>query len=236
MRQEDKEIDGFELQRAREQQQQSEKTSQAGDELEELENERALEAELARDPGQSSIVASAMRTILAREHIVINNLPLPQRELRALEALKTAVDGRDQEIHGFVFADDRRTLLEQALAILQPDLVALEQHDSELFHDFVQDVASLRERLGELQLAQFQPVRNRRPAPKAKPSESDDKDDKDDKADKDDDMSLTGPEREIEKPPSSLTGPEREAPPKPPTTLGDPAEIAAAARPWWKRA
>lgn len=231
MRQEDKEIDGFELERAQELQQKSEKSSEAGDELSELEGESELETERLRDPGRSSVIATAMRTILDREHIVINNLDLPQRELRALEALKTAVDGRDQALHGFVFADDRRALLEQALAILQPELVDIEAHGSEVFEDFVQDVTSLRERLGELSRAQFMPVRPKRPAPKGEAPDTDD--DKDDQAD--DDLSLTGPERKIAKPPSSLTGPERKPEPKPPTTLGDPAEIAAAARPWWKR-
>lgn len=237
MRQEDKEVDGFELERAEEQRHKSERVAEPEEELLELEGQ-------SRDPERSSLIMTAMQTILGREHIVINNLHLSQRERRALEALKTAVDGRDQALHNFVFAEDRRALLEQALAVLQPDLVQFEEAGGRAFEELVQDVTQLRERIGELQAAQFELLRRKRAAAKGEASDTDDKDD-------DDDTSLTGPERTIEKPASSLTGPERKPEPKPestltgperkpepkqPTTLGDPKEIAAAATPWWKRA
>jgi hypothetical protein len=242
LRQEDKEVDGFELERAEERKRESELIEEKEDELHELDGQR----EIARDRSRTDAITGAMQRILRREHIVLGELDLDRRELRALDALKTAVDGRDQELSAFVYAEDRRTLLEQALAVLQPDLVNLEQLGGEPFRALVQDVAELREQLNDLEDAEEAIAPHERGAGKGEAGDSDDKPDA-----ADDDASLTGPERKEEpkppssltgperkdepKPASSLTGPERKDEPKPPTSLGDPKEIAAAAKPWWRR-
>lgn len=240
LRQEDKEVDGFELERAEERKRESELIDQDEEELLDLDGQ----PEFDRDQERTSMVADAMQKILEREHIVINDLELDNQELRALEALKTAVEGRDQEIHGFVFAEDRRTLLEQALAVLQPNLASLEKLGGAPFEELVKDVAELRVQLDVLEDAQeeiepYKLHRDRGEAP-----------DSDDKPKPDEDTSLDGPERKIDKPASTLAGPERKQEPKPPstltgpeikpepkpkTTLGDPTEIAEAAKPWWKQ-
>ena len=238
MRQEAKEVDGFELEHAEERKRESELIEEDDEELFDLDGK----PEFDRDQDRTSVVAGAMHKILEREHIVVNDLKLDKRELRALEALKTAVEGRDQEINGFVFAEDRRTLLQQALAVLQPDIASLEKLGGAQFEDLVKDVAELRGQLSVLEDAQEELESHKREAEKGEAPDTDDK--------PDDDASLDGPDRTIEKPATSLTGPERKqepkpastltgaevkAEPKPATTLGDPREIAEAAQPWWKK-
>jgi hypothetical protein len=253
LRQEEKEVDGFELEQAEERKRESELIEADEEALYDIDGQPEFEREQER----TSTIAGAMRKILEREHIVINDLELDQRELRALEALKTAVDGRDQEIHGFVFAEDRRTLLEQALAVLQPDIANLEKLGGAPFEELVKDVAELRGQLDILEEAQEEIEHHKQAVEKGEASDSADK--------PDDDASLDGPERRIDKPASTLTGPEIKPEPKPPTTLtgaeikpepkppttltgteimpepkpatslGDPKEIADAAKPWWKR-
>lgn len=225
MRQEQKEVDGFELERAEERRRETELVAEDEDQLYDLDGL----PEYHRDEERAATVSGAMQKIVAREHIVIDELQLDRRELLALEAIKTAVEGRDQQINGFVFAEDRRTLLEQALAVLQPDLVSLEMVGGTAYHELVQQLGELREELDNLEDAQEDLELRRLHATQGEASETDDK------PEPDDDTSLTGPERTIAKPASSLTGPEREQDPKPPTTLGDPKEIAAAATPSWKR-
>lgn len=240
MRQEDKEVDGPDLERAEERKRANELVKGKGDELYDLDGKPES---FDRDGERTSVVIGAVQTILKRERIVIDTLQLDRRELRALEALKTAVEGRDQQINGFVFAEDRQTLLEQALAVLQPDLASVQEEGGKPFADLMKGVAALRAELSKLFAAQV--AKGSKPRRKAIATEGD----KDDKPDDDADTSLTGPERTIdkpkssldgperaiEKPPTSLTGPERKPEPKGPTTLGDPAEIAKAATPWWKR-
>jgi hypothetical protein len=247
LRQENKEVDGFELEREEERKRQSDLVEDSERELYDLDGK----PEFHRDEAKTSSVAAAMQTILAREHIVINNLDLDKRELRALEALKTAVDGRDQSINGFVFAEDRRALLEQALAVLQPDLVNLERAGGLSFETLVKDVGELRGKLDSLEDAQEEIEPHKVAAAKGEAGDTDDDDDDDESNDDDDDKSLTGPERKISKPSSSLAGPERKPEPKPASaltgpehkaeakpasSLGDAKEITEAARkPWWKR-
>ena len=253
MRQEDKEVDGYELERAEERKRENDLIEEDNEELFDLDGK----PEFDRDQDRTTLVAGAMHKILEGEHIVIGELALDQRELIALEALKTAVEGRDQEIHGFVFAEDRRALLEQALAVLQPDLANLELVGGTPFEDLVKEVAELRGQLSNLEDAQEEIEPHKLHAEKGEAGDTDDK--------PDDDQSLTGPERKVDKPKSALDGPERkdeakpptsltgpevkEAPkpptsltgpevkeaPKPPTTLGDPKEIAEAAKPWWQK-
>jgi len=255
LRQEEKEVDGYELEQAEERKRENELIEEDEEELHDLDGKPESEREQER----TTIVGGAMHKILEREHIVINNLELSKRELRALEALKTAVDGRDQERNGFVFAEDRRALLEQALAVLQPDLASLGKIGGTAYETLVKDVAKLRGQLDNLEDAQEE-IEHEHVEVKGEASDTDDK------PKPDDDQSLTGPEREIARPPSSLTGPERkeepkspssltgperkEEPkqassltgperkqePKPATSLGDVTEIAETAKkPWWKR-
>ncbi|HEY5947665.1 MAG TPA: hypothetical protein VIV40_19310 [Kofleriaceae bacterium] len=255
MRQEAKEVDGFELEHAEERKRESELVEENDEELHDLDGKPEYELE----QGSADLVSRAMHKILERQHIVINDLDLSKRELRALEALKTAVDGRDQEINGFVFAEDRRALLEQALAVLQPDILLLEKLGGAAYQELVKEVAELRGKLNVLEDAQEE-VEHKGAADKGEAT------DRDDKPKPDDDQSLTGPERKIAKPASELTGPERKQEPKPattltgpevkpepkaattltgpeikpepkpPTSLGDPKEIEETAKkPWWKR-
>lgn len=217
MRQEDKEVDGPELEQAEERKRANELVEEREDEVYDLDGL----PETTLDEERSASVIDAMQKILAGEQIVINDLDLSKRHLVALEALKTASDGKDQELSRFVYAEDRRALLEQSLAVLQPELASLEQLGKP-FEDMLKDVGTLREKLNLLEDAEEELVEGR--AKDAPVTESD----TEDKPDADDDLSLTGPPREIPKPPSSLAGPERKQEPKGPTTLGDPADIAAA--------
>jgi hypothetical protein len=254
LRQQDKEVDGYELERADERKRENELIEDDEEALYDLDGKPEYE----REGDRTSLIAGAMHKILEREQLIVNDLELPQREKRALDAIKTAVEGRDQSLHRFVYAEDRRTLLEQALAVLQPDLAKLEEAGDEPFAELLKDVAQLRERLNVLQDSQEEIEPHKLQAEKAEAGDTDDK--------PDDDQSLTGPERKVEKPatsltgperqqepkppsaltgpdlkeaatpPSSLTGPERKHEPKPPTSLGDPKEIEEQAKkPWWRR-
>lgn len=195
-----------------------------------------------------------MRAILEdRTRIDLTALQLPQREHRALEAIQVAVTGRSADTHQFVFAEDRRTMLEQALAVLQPDLIS---HDPEVVNELrvqlaqvTEKVTVLREQLMHLEDGQLE-VRGDRAALEAGVTNPDDK------AEPDGEKpgstlygperpqtakpasTLTGPEVKQERPPSTLSGPEREARAPAASTLGDPDEIAAVAKkkPWWRRA
>lgn len=249
MRQEDKEVDGPELEQAEERKRENELVEEDEQELLDLDG-KPYEMEHDRERGGGAI--AAMRHILEGRHIVINDLDLSQRELKALEALKTAKTGKSGDLDKFVYAEDRRTLLEQALAVLQPDLVHL---DSDSFDELIKEVSDLRTQLNAREDAQEE-LPHHAEAEKTSETDTDDKDDKDDKDDndKDDDKSLDGPERKIEKPKSSLSdGKEvmaaekpksslsdgKEAAPaaKAPTSLGDAKEIAAAekALPFWRK-
>jgi hypothetical protein len=231
VRQEDKEIDGPDLEHAEERKRENELVEEKEDELHDLDGL----PETTLDPARSGTVLAAMRQVLAGDQLVINDLPLDRRHLAALEALKTAVEGKDQELSRFVYAEDRRTLLEQALAVLQPEIASIALL-GEPFEQLVKDVGELREQLNELEDAEGELIDGLFARQKGKPPSSNDKNDDDDDDDDDDndggddDTSLTGPPREIARPPSSLTGPAREPPAKATTTLGDPKEIAAAAK------
>jgi hypothetical protein len=116
MDKEDKEIEGPDL--AREQQ------------WEEAQVERHEEEELpvavtdtVRDASfeMRSRMFDALRLILAGETVNVTLFYLPQREAHALEALQAAVTGNDS-MGEFVYAEDRKALLEQSLAVLQQNL------------------------------------------------------------------------------------------------------------------
>ena len=195
-------------------------------------------------------VVEAIRSILQNRALVINDLALPKRELDALEALKAAVEAKDGQHARFVFASDRKDLLEQSLAVLQP---AIAQHTT-MFGDMIERIADLRQSLRGREDAQDELIAQQ-PAITRVASGTD----------SDDDQSLDGPERDLAKPESSLSkgpdvkpepatstladGPAVDEPPAKsmladgpavpdrapaPTTLGEPAEIKSAEKPWWK--
>ncbi len=157
----------------------------------------------------------AVRLILDGQTVKVRELRLPQAETRGLEALQVATYGRSQ-LGEFVYATDRRDLLERALAVLQPNLTraddrtALELHAQ--FADLAQRVAELRGQLTELEDAQDEVLEPQqkaaleaaaaeagdKPKPKPKPTPSD---------------------PDAPRPATTLTGPERPEPPRPATTL-----------------
>lgn len=247
MRAEDKQLEGPELER---EERVREEKPREEEELPAFADESVRDVELEH----RSRLFDALRLVIAGETVNLALLYLPQRETRALEALQAAVTGQDS-MGEFVFAEDRRSLLEQALAVLQqnvtygnPEQLA-ELHGT--FDELTGSVAELRERLVSLEDAQDDMIEEKRDWAKA---EAGDDAETEAKPTPDDDVSLTGPERKLPaKPASSLDGaPLPEAPPKPSTleggaplpeverpatTLGDPAELAEAApkRPWWRK-
>jgi len=195
-----------------------------------------------------------MREILENQGDVdLSRLGVSQREYRALEAIRVAVTAKSADTHQFVYAEDRRMMLEQALAVLQPDLIS---HDAKVVGEMQEQLASLtskvtelREQLQSLEDGQGESLLREHVETKAEDSETDAK-----PADSDGDKksslygperkqaakpasTLTGPEVKQEKPASTLTGPERKQPAAQPTSLGDADEIAAVAKkkPWWRR-
>jgi hypothetical protein len=259
LRQEEKEVDGPELEAAEERKRETELVEEKEDEVHDLDG-KPYEMEGQRDKDRSGTVVGAMRKILEGEHIVINDLKLPQRELKALEALKTAKTGREGQLDQFVYAEDRRALLEQALAVFQPDIVSLEREAGQSFDDLMKGVTDLREKLNVLQDSEEEVFQRGDESVKGE-TESDDK------PKPDDDQTLTGPERKVEKKkPTDFDGPERKTekpesalskgpevkeekkptsltggaelkePKKADTSLGDAKEIAEAEKqlPWWR--
>lgn len=246
MRAEDKDVDGRELERDTERQRDSELEKSDDAELPEL-----LHDADKTNEGNPELIR-IVRAIFNREHVVVATLELPARELKALEALQAAVEGRDAKLSQFVYASDRRDLLEQALAVLQPSFVVGDEKHAQMlgsYGDLIEHVAELREGLVDKEDAQDDLLRANT-AVVATKAEGD-QDDKPDES-KPAESTLTGPERkEPPKPATTLTGPElKEAPkpastlagpevkpePKGPSTLGDPADLAEAQKkPWWKR-
>ncbi|MBA3501565.1 MAG: hypothetical protein M4D80_18675 [Myxococcota bacterium] len=141
MRAEDKELEGPELER--------EQRVEASHREEHEEQELPLDVtETVRDASfeHRSRVMDALQLILAGEKVNVPLFYLPQREQLALEALQAAVTGADS-MGEFVFAEDRRGLLEQALAVLQQNLVYGEPSQiAELQSKF----DSMSEQVGEL--------------------------------------------------------------------------------------
>jgi hypothetical protein len=234
LRAEDKEVDGLELERETERQRDSELEKEDEEELPELQSSEDRDAEHRGE------VITAMRMILEREHVVVDELKLPARELKALEALKAAVDGKDGKLSQFVYATDRKNLLEQALAVLQPNFVTGDaQHVQMLgaYGDLVEKVANLR--VGLVELADSQDDLLHATDKTAMQKADGDKDDTDE-ADDDKPKKSTladGPEVKPVANKSTLAdGPAVKDEPQGPSTLGDPADLAAAQKqPWWKR-
>ena len=248
MRAEDKEVDGFDLERETERQRESE--------LQEEDEEELAELQSSDDRGTEhrGSVMAAMRTILDGEHVVVDELALPARELRALEALQAAVEGKDAKLSQFIYATDRKHLLEQALAVLQPNFVTGDAEHAQVlgtYSDLIEKVAELRH--GLLDLGDAQDDQLHGTPDLAKQATDKDDDDSDADADKPKKSTLSeGPEAKRETTKSTLAdgpdvkrepatstladGPAAKESPREPSTLGDPADLAAAQKtPWWKR-
>jgi len=242
---EDKQVDGLELERHGQLETVSSHDRQ-GTEL----------AAHARDefrhtsPATRDQIVAAVRAIFAHQGLTIADLGLPQREERALEALQAAVTGKSADLGMFVYAEDRRSLLEQALAVLQPSLVGGDGREFGDLRDHLdamtERVATLREELLQLEDAQDDRLGEQRevanttstdePVDPAAPAAVPVPVDTDRPAST---LAGPGPAVTTHAAPSTLTGPARTEPVRPPTSVGDPAEIEQAARqaaPWWRGA
>ncbi len=205
-----------------------------------------------------SALLDAMRQILANSPLAIENLALPAREIKALDALQKAVTGKS-DTQMFLFAEDRRSMLEQALAVLQPNLTATGSGAelaelSDGLEQMTKRVTALRHKLTNLSDAQDELMADEKDRfleaaaaesgdkPAAKPTDPD--------APRPASV-LKGPGPEVEWKEKAITvdkGPEAKREDHvsalskgaevkredKPTTLGDPKEIEAG--PWWQRA
>lgn len=172
MRAEERELEGQALER----EQGLEEEVEHEEELPVLGGAELRDVELAH----RSVLFDALRLVLDGERVSIDALFLPARETSALAALQTAVEGHDA-IGEFVFAEDRRALLEQALAVLQQNIThgdpaqLAELHAK--FDEMSERVGALRERLTNLEDAQEEIFREYRPIEKAAEGDTGDQDD-----------------------------------------------------------
>ncbi len=184
MRSEDKLVDGRDLKLEEEElRAQDESLAWRGAERFELGFEQELAELPARvttqheDKDHRGLVLGAMRAILEGQKVVVALLELPQRELIALEALQSAAQAKDSHLGQFVYATDRRDLLEQALGVLQPSLLTGEFDLAELGGDFevvTKRVAALRTTLLQKEDAQDELIVGEEAIAKAETSASDD--------------------------------------------------------------
>ena len=223
MRAEEKELEGPELER---EERTREETEREEEELPVVGGEELRDLALAH----RSTLFDALRLVLAGENVTISLLYLPQRETHALEALQAAVTGRDS-VGEFVFAEDRRGLLEQALAVLQQNVTHGDPEQlAELhakFDEVTEQVTELRAHLMNLEDAQGETFHEGR-VQEEEAAEGDQGDKPGTPEPTPEDAALDGPERPAEPtPPSTLGGPERPAEPTPPSTLYGDAPAAA---------
>jgi hypothetical protein len=208
---------------------------------------------------QRGKLLGAIRMILDRQRVEVSEFRMPQRESRALDALQVAVEGRSSDLHQFVYASDRRDLLERALGVLQPSLTRADEQTARELHvqfaDLSERVAHLRHELTELEDAQDELLEGHQkealeaaatPGDKPKPAPSDPDAPRQETTLTGPELppeppaktTLTGPELPPEPPvASTLTGPELPEEPPPPSTLGDDVpddDAARAKRPWWR--
>jgi hypothetical protein len=176
---------------------------------------------------------------------------MPPRETQALQALQAAVEGKSSDLQQFVYASDRRDLLERALGVLQPDLTRTDDKTAHELHaqlaDLSERLGQLRDRLTALEDAQDELLHHETEAeiiavpgdkPKPTPAPSDPDAPRPPTTLTGPDLpepgpaptTLTGPELPEPRPaPTTLTGPELPEAPPAQSTLGTPAEIAEAA-------
>ena len=179
-----------------------------------------------------------IRLILERGEVALSSLRLPALEARALAALQTAVSGRGERGE-FVFAEDRRDLLERALAVLQPSLSRVDDLNAQALGAQIADlsaqVADLRGQLSSLADAQDEIMDGGHDAAKTTSAPGD----KPPPPPSDPDAhrpasTLAGPGPEAPdaaRPPTTLVGPELADAPAPPTTLVGPDLADAPAPP-----
>lgn len=187
--------------------------------------EPVVEAVHDAGPERRAQLLGAVRMILGRDRLDIGQLRMPPREAQALAMLQAAVEGKSSDLNSFVYAEDRRDLLERALGVLQPDLAHTDDlHAQELqaqLGDLSERLGELRHRLSSLEDAQDElisapqttaaVVPEDQPKPNPKPSDPD--------APRPP-TTLTGPDLPAEKPaPTTLTGPDLPAEKPAPTTL-----------------
>jgi hypothetical protein len=225
VRTEDKELEGPDLEREAglEEEVAAQHAHEEEEELPEIgSGEELRDVEL----DHRSRLFDALRLILAEEKVEVGLLYLPQRETHALEALQAAVTGQDH-LGEFVFAEDRRALLEQALAVLQQNVTHGEPEQiAELhakFDEMSEQIAELRDRLTSLEDAQDELIAEGT----EKKAETGDEGDEDEKGggggdgDGEPVSTLSGTERpEAPRPASTLSGPEVPVEPARPSTLG----------------
>jgi hypothetical protein len=219
VRAEEKELEGPELER---EEQLQEESARDEEQLPDLGGEALRDIELEH----RSTLFDAIRLVLAGEHVTVSLLYLPQRETHALEALQAAVSGQDS-VGEFVFAEDRRALLEQSLAVLQQNVThGKPEQLAELhakFDELTERVGELRHRLLNLEDAQEELLGSELQHGKAVSDEGDKGDGGGgDGADAASAASaaLDGPERPVApKPPSTLAGDAPPETPRPASTL-----------------
>ncbi len=218
MRAEEKELEGPDLEREQRVEQAHRETAEEEEELTEVIGAEVRDVAL----DHRSRLFDALQLILANEQVNISLLYLPRRETLALEALQEAVTGADS-MGEFVFAEDRRILLEQALAVLQQNLThgdpaqlaALQTK----YDALTGQVGELRDALVDLEDAQEE-IDEFHNAARERHGEAGDKDD-DDKPKPDAGLGDYLADALAPRP-STLYGPEVKEPPKLPTTLDGP--------------
>lgn len=168
MRLEDKELEGPDLEREQGLEKLEDETHENDKELPEHAGTELIDASLAH----RERMFDALQLILAREDVSVPMLYLPQREALALEALQAAVTGRDRSMNTFLFAEDRKSLLEQALSVLQQNLTHGDPAALAALHakydEMTENVAALREELLGLEDAQDDLIEQKRSDDKAK--------------------------------------------------------------------
>jgi hypothetical protein len=183
--------------------------------------------EAVRDAGHErrAQLLGAVRMILGRDRLDIGQLRMPPREARALAMLQSAVEGRSSDINSFVYAEDRRDLLERALGVLQPDLAHTDDLHAQELHaqlgDLSERLGELREQLSSLEDAQDELIS----APQTTAAVVQDDQPKPVPSDPDAPRpatTLTGPDLPAQEPaPTTLTGPDLpEGKPEPTTLIG----------------
>lgn len=230
--------------------QQREDVEERGDDALPQAEHAAIAGAAAEQRGQ---LLGTIRLVLENGELSVPALNLPALEARALAALQAAVSG-EGELGEFIFAEDRRDLLERALAVLQPSLSRVDDLNAQALAAQLADlstrVADLRGQLSSLEDSQDEIMDGGHNAdrttgkpgdpPPATPSDPDAArpaatlagPGPEAPAPARPPTTLVGPERAEPPPaPTTLVGPERAAPAKPPTTLVGPAREDAAPPP-----
>ena len=166
-----------------------------------LHDERISGAELVSNSATTEQIVAAVEAIFAgREIDEIQRAAMSPEHHEALRLLELAVSGRDDHHVRLVFADDRRDMLEQALATLQPELAHCNDGGAMAgqFQHVVEQVDELRTTLHQLTDAQYE-LHHEPVAVIAREGDDDDKpagEDEDEDEDEDQDDGETSPPRE----------------------------------------